>query len=595
MFKALEPSESELEALKGAGSQLPGSSRAYRDVREDVMSVSVKMDARRARDWTSEDEDRLRTMSWWVGDSHAASGLRFFSPYITNATAKHRHPESALLFGNSWVSQSKNVIRLLHSDDVIDHRKRDRGRVPGALPQYLLEIPGTDVWILRRGLVEKTLSDQMEEWETIRPVLYGHASAALRPQSVEARLRLLTELAQALERFHRAGRIHGDLRPANVALGKHVLLLDYGVRRDAHELFPEELIYRAPESESVRPDAAADVYAFGKIAQRLRGSFLWADNEIGGWRASELEWVIQTCMLTDPGRRPPMSVVARIFDDGTSYLAPSVRRAQRAVRKSLETWLIDLGFGEIATSEIVHDSNEKVREYAAQHPATRSMLTDFTALESLTKRIAIDGSERLRQNLTRSETKHEALAAMGEGLLSDPPQTPDEVWRNRLHVLNFDFPIDAGHDDRMAREGDNPELARETERYRKQLALVTAARNELLQRDTYLYTAGVADLLTRSGLPTSEADVTILREWGYLLAVEDHGRRLYPAFQFDDSAMPRRIIREVNHRFNGAEPWDVLMWWRNPRISLEGASYADNLSAENGEEVVLEALERLGR
>jgi eukaryotic-like serine/threonine-protein kinase len=93
------------------------------------------------------------------------------------------------------------------------------------------------------------------------------------------------QIAEALERAHRQGIIHGDLKPANVMLTKTgVKLLDFGLARQVPAAVPEvtdgvtravslsgELVfgtlpYLAPEQlEERTPDARTDIFAFGAV------------------------------------------------------------------------------------------------------------------------------------------------------------------------------------------------------------------------------------------------------------------------------------------------------------------------------------------
>jgi serine/threonine protein kinase len=97
---------------------------------------------------------------------------------------------------------------------------------------------------------------------------------------VDEVVQLLDAIAAALEAVHRAGILHGDVKPANVLLapGDRVVLVDFGVflpefeleRRPAPAGTPQ---YMAPEAiaSEVRPGAGhlVDLYALGVLGWEL--------------------------------------------------------------------------------------------------------------------------------------------------------------------------------------------------------------------------------------------------------------------------------------------------------------------------------------
>ena len=111
------------------------------------------------------------------------------------------------------------------------------------------------------------------------------------PLPVDRALPLAAQIADALDRAHRSGIIHGDLKPGNVMLTKSgIKLLDFGLARQrrplppadwadtatrAVEVAPAEAVmgtlqYLAPEQLEGRPsDERADIFACGAVIYEM--------------------------------------------------------------------------------------------------------------------------------------------------------------------------------------------------------------------------------------------------------------------------------------------------------------------------------------
>ncbi|MFI6908345.1 serine/threonine-protein kinase [Nonomuraea sp. NPDC050394] len=166
----------------------------------------------------------------------------------------------------------------------------------------------------------------------------GQVLAAAGPMPEEA-VRLLAEgLAQALVDVHRAGLVHGDLKPSNVLLTTDggVRVIDFGIARAA-EGHPKlthagamvgSPPFMAPEQVQDLPrNGAADVFSLGStLVMACTGKPPFAGTSVPGvlynvaHRAPDLDAVpralrsfIEVCLAKDPAQRPsPLELLTAI-------------------------------------------------------------------------------------------------------------------------------------------------------------------------------------------------------------------------------------------------------------------------------------------
>lgn len=76
------------------------------------------------------------------------------------------------------------------------------------------------------------------------------------------------------------------------------------------------------------------------------------------------------------------------------------------------------------------------------------------------------------------------------------------------------------------------------------------------------------------------------RSEGKVFAMEEAGRLVYPAFQFDPQGRPRPIIADVLAALGTrVGPWQVALWFVSPSGWLDGARPIDRLD-DDGESVL---------
>lgn len=161
------------------------------------------------------------------------------------------------------------------------------------------------------------------------------ASGAL---ALDEAVRCMRQVLQAVARLHRAGLVHGDLKPENLFLREEgpLVLVDLGLAREVGEgaervkeegeTPPEErpgtLLYLAPESctGAVRAEPSADVYALGvvffelltgrppfvgEVAEVVRGHVSLRPPRLSALRPEAVPWepFLARCLAKEPSQR----------------------------------------------------------------------------------------------------------------------------------------------------------------------------------------------------------------------------------------------------------------------------------------------------
>ena len=193
------------------------------------------------------------------------------------------------------------------------------------------------------------------EGQSLRALL--EREGALSPETA---VRLLRDIADALEHAHGKGVVHRDIKPENILLsGNHAVVTDFGIakavataRQDGNTTTVEGLVigtpaYMAPEQAAgdQRLDQRADLYALGAVGyELLAGAPVFSRPTPQGLIAAhiaetppplekvkpstpgQLSQLIMFCLAKDPARRPTAAAVRTTLESQGPRAVTSRRR-----------------------------------------------------------------------------------------------------------------------------------------------------------------------------------------------------------------------------------------------------------------------------
>jgi serine/threonine protein kinase len=178
------------------------------------------------------------------------------------------------------------ALKLLHtSHDHADFARLFEGEAKalGAL-RHRGVVPVTDYGVDPQGL--PFLVMELLEGETL------DAALKRRQFTPEESLVCLREVAEAIDYVHAQGIVHGDIKPSNMLLAPHPVLVDFGLAAIGTGAGTPRFI--APEvAAGARPTARSDVYSFGVMASLMLPARLGP---------------LRSAMAQDPADRPSSAV-----------------------------------------------------------------------------------------------------------------------------------------------------------------------------------------------------------------------------------------------------------------------------------------------
>ncbi|HEX2120105.1 MAG TPA: protein kinase, partial [Thermoanaerobaculia bacterium] len=297
-------------------------------------------------------------------------------------------------------------------------------------------------------------------------------------------LRYGVEIAEALDKAHRAGIVHRDLKPANVILTKSgAKLLDFGLAKFAQPAFtqtdPEAATaaishrkplteegsilgtfqYMAPEQvEGREADARTDIFALGavlyematgkrafdaKTRASLIASILDRDpppiSAVQPLAPAALERVVKLCLAKDPDERwqSAHDVAAElkwIRDTSSETIGPGARkRTRRAWIRNAALVAAGIAAGATAAWLAMRDERRDVppARVTIRTPPSAPVVLSLSTLaispdgRSVVFRALAGGTPRL---FLRRLDSHEAVPIQGTDHAHSPTFSPDGRW-----------------------------------------------------------------------------------------------------------------------------------------------------------------------
>ena len=409
---------------------------------------------------------------------------------------------------------------------------------------------------------------------------------------LERRVEILQDVLRGLDALHSAGKsVRGKLDRTNVGLAKdgRGRILDY------------EIAESGSSEYRFRPEK--DIREFAYLAWRVLGdgNEIWDGRyylpEGSGLDTEAFEWILDFCTKSNlaPAAGHLIDALNAVTHESRFHAASGLFRLTETeilgAREDLATAARKSGTGPPLDTRIVTAAHWTLASKLHTFPETRLAFLNRQTAKNLFEwnSIAPVGDFNYSSNIT--EDKFDGFlsaSAIDKTLLSEGI---DLTWRNSIHHSHFGTSLDVEHEERMSKAESEGDALPGREEFLAHVTAMGLVRQSLLAQDDFLYGDAVLQLMRFGGLDVGVDEILVLRRWGDLLSVPDHGRWLYPSFQFDrKSGRPSKLVAEAALALSFDDSWEALNFWFVARPFLEGRRLADVVHRRIGEEAVLRAV-----
>jgi len=455
--------------------------------------------------------------------------------------------------------------------------------------------------------VEKVTHSEADYLLTVRPYearmlssspLYtprGYAKyQALSKKQATHRVRVIQDLVRGLMELHEEGVAHKDLRPTNVSMQRRgAALVDIGLGSRAEKLGEYQRRFIAPEVlDGQRETPKSDIYSMGEMLDQLLLGHFSQDDVVPmiGARAGAVRWLASAAKSADQSNRPTSNEMWDVlFGDSKAsiFIANEViERARRGLVDSIQS----SGVKHHQAEQLALIAHQRIEHHLLGNPITSIALATEDRARALLALIPIEPLDLSIEIL--HNRSHNERSPLERVYVEKSNADIDDDWKRRIALDYVDTVRDL--DDDATLEQVHGLLSKENAAlYAYEVEFAGRVRDRLLRENEFFDADGLSRFMSQPKIPVVASDIDVLREWGLLFGVRDHGNWIYPQFQFDaETGAPFEIIEKIQAQVPANEsPWASLSWWCTPNGLLEGLAPSDLLGHEGAETALLSAID----